>query len=264
MAPRQQRPLVGSVKAQKAVIANVAHVYDSSHWVLSQRDIAAEIVKELEDRRVLFNDYELEIPHHVVDSVRQIREVLHRKLIAVREEGALSNHLRHRQSSDHRNRLSHLSESTRPTPPKPGGLRDIHRPARFETCVGETRDTNAAKLGAWPCRVGRGRTLGVDAAVLGFFAVAGSTRALADGLSFLPALVLGVVTTVGGGSLLDFFRGRSPKVFERASPMRSSPPSPPSSFWSAKRMSGNAKLPTSVGIATGFLMRALALRLRAE
>ena len=32
--------------------------------------------------------------------------------------------------------------------------------------------------------------LGVDAAALGFFAVAGSTRALAAGLTFLPALVL--------------------------------------------------------------------------
>ena len=94
MAPKQQRPLVGSVKAQKTVIANVAQVYNSPLWVPSQRDVAIEIVKELEDRRVLFNDYELEVPHYVVDSVRQIREVLHQKLIAVREDGALSNHLR--------------------------------------------------------------------------------------------------------------------------------------------------------------------------
>jgi hypothetical protein len=94
MAPKGQRPLIGSVKAQKTVIANVAHVYESTLWVPSQRDVAVEIVKELEDRRVLFNDYELEVPHYVVDSVRQIREVLHQKLITVREEGALSNHLR--------------------------------------------------------------------------------------------------------------------------------------------------------------------------
>jgi hypothetical protein len=80
MASKQQRPLVGSIKAQKTVIANVAHIYDSVPWVPSQRDLAIEIVKELEDRRVLYNDYELEIPHHVVDSVLQMREVLHQKL----------------------------------------------------------------------------------------------------------------------------------------------------------------------------------------
>jgi hypothetical protein len=94
MAPESKRPLVGSVKAQKTVIANVAHIYDSAPWVPSQRDLAVEIVKELEDRRVLYNDYELEVPHHVVDSVLQMREVLHQKLIGVREEGALSNQLR--------------------------------------------------------------------------------------------------------------------------------------------------------------------------
>ena len=94
MEPNGQRPLVGSVKAQKTVIANVAHVYELTVWGPSQRDAAVEIVKELEDRRVLFSDYELEVPQYVVDSVRQIREVLHQKLITVREEGALSNHLR--------------------------------------------------------------------------------------------------------------------------------------------------------------------------
>ena len=94
MEPNGQRPLVGSVKAQKTVIANVAHVYELTVWGPSQRDAAVEIVKELEYRRVLFSDYELEVPQYVVDSVRQIREVLHQKLITVREEGALSNHLR--------------------------------------------------------------------------------------------------------------------------------------------------------------------------
>jgi hypothetical protein len=94
MAPKAKPPLVGSVKAQKTVIANVAHIYDSVSWVPSERDLAVEIVKELEYRRVLYNDYELEIPHHVVDSVLQMREVLHQKLIVVHEEGALSNHLR--------------------------------------------------------------------------------------------------------------------------------------------------------------------------
>lgn len=94
MAPKDQRPLVGSIRAQKAVVANIAHIYDSPVWVPSERDFAVEIVKELENRRVLYNDYELEVPQWVVDSVRQMREVFHNKLLAVRDEGALANHLR--------------------------------------------------------------------------------------------------------------------------------------------------------------------------
>ena len=65
---------------------------------------------------------------------------------------------------------------------------------------------------------GRNLLVWIDAAALGLFAVAGSTRALAALLSFLAALVLGVVTAVGGGSLRDVFSGRTPKVFERGEP----------------------------------------------
>jgi uncharacterized membrane protein YeiH len=55
----------------------------------------------------------------------------------------------------------------------------------------------------------------IDAAALGFFAIAGTTRALNDGLSLLPSILLGLVTAVGGGSLRDVLGGRTPKVFER-------------------------------------------------
>src|SRR5262249_59217312 len=55
----------------------------------------------------------------------------------------------------------------------------------------------------------------VDAAALGLFAVAGSTRAIDAGLSYLPALLLGVTTAVGGGCIRDVLSGRTPKIFER-------------------------------------------------
>jgi len=55
----------------------------------------------------------------------------------------------------------------------------------------------------------------VDAAALGLFAVAGSTRALNAGLSRLPALLIGGITAVGGGSIRDVLSGRTPKIFER-------------------------------------------------
>jgi uncharacterized membrane protein YeiH len=54
----------------------------------------------------------------------------------------------------------------------------------------------------------------VDALALGLFTVAGSTRAMNAGLGFLPSLMLGVTTAVGGGSLRDLFSGRSPAIFQ--------------------------------------------------
>lgn len=53
----------------------------------------------------------------------------------------------------------------------------------------------------------------IDAAGLGLFTVAGASRALNEGLGFLPCLLLGVTTAVGGGSLRDVFSGRSPRIF---------------------------------------------------
>lgn len=55
----------------------------------------------------------------------------------------------------------------------------------------------------------------IDAAAIGLFSVAGTTRALNAGLAALPSVLLGVVTAVGGGSLRDVLSGRAPKIFER-------------------------------------------------
>lgn len=102
----------------------------------------------------------------------------------------------------------------------------------------------------------------MDAAALGLFAVAGSTRALAAGLSFLPALVLGVVTAVGGGSLRDVFSGRTPKVFERGEPYAVAAAIVSVLFLLCDRWTGNNKLATSIGIIAGVTIRALSLRYR--
>jgi uncharacterized membrane protein YeiH len=55
----------------------------------------------------------------------------------------------------------------------------------------------------------------IDAAAISLFAVAGTTRAENFGLSWLPAIMLGITTAVGGGSLRDVLSGTTPKVFER-------------------------------------------------
>ena len=102
----------------------------------------------------------------------------------------------------------------------------------------------------------------IDAAALGFFAVAGSTRALAAGLTFLPALVLGIVTAIGGGSLRDVFSGRSPKVFERGEPYAVVAAFASIVFLISVKLSGNANLATSLGLVAGFVLRAAALRFK--
>lgn len=53
----------------------------------------------------------------------------------------------------------------------------------------------------------------LDAAVIGFWAVAGANKTLAVGLGWLPAVLLGAVTAVGGGALRDVILGRVPAVF---------------------------------------------------
>jgi uncharacterized membrane protein YeiH len=55
----------------------------------------------------------------------------------------------------------------------------------------------------------------LDAAVIGFWAVAGAAKTLAVGLGWLPAVLLGTVTAVGGGALRDVILGRVPAVFGR-------------------------------------------------
>ncbi|GHC51036.1 trimeric intracellular cation channel family protein [Streptomyces flavofungini] len=52
----------------------------------------------------------------------------------------------------------------------------------------------------------------LDAAVIGFWAVAGAQKTLATGLGWLPALLLGTITAVGGGALRDMMLRRVPAV----------------------------------------------------
>lgn len=53
----------------------------------------------------------------------------------------------------------------------------------------------------------------LDALVLGLWAAAGSDRALAHGLGWLPAILLGTMTGVGGGVVRDLLLARMPAIF---------------------------------------------------
>lgn len=56
----------------------------------------------------------------------------------------------------------------------------------------------------------------LDAIALGNFAVAGTLRAFDADLSAWSALLLGVITAVGGGVLRDTMTGVTPAIFQRA------------------------------------------------
>lgn len=53
----------------------------------------------------------------------------------------------------------------------------------------------------------------LDAAVIGFWAVTGAQKTLAVGLGWLPAILLGITTAVGGGACRDLVLLRVPSVF---------------------------------------------------
>lgn len=64
-------------------------------------------------------------------------------------------------------------------------------------------------------RPGRMILLAVDALGLSFWAVSGSQRATAAGLGVVSALLLGVITSVGGGVIRDVLVGNRPAIFAR-------------------------------------------------
>ena len=57
----------------------------------------------------------------------------------------------------------------------------------------------------------------LDAVGLSLFAITGATKAMGAGLGPLPAVILGAVTAVGGGTIRDVLIGRVPTVLRAAS-----------------------------------------------
>lgn len=102
--------------------------------------------------------------------------------------------------------------------------------------------------------------LTVDAAALGLFAVAGAIRALNADLSVLPALLLGVTTAVGGGSLRDVFMGRTPRIFERGEPYAIAATIAVVAFLLVDFLGFSRTDSTATGAGVGFLVRVLALQ----
>ncbi|MGH7724275.1 MAG: trimeric intracellular cation channel family protein [Candidatus Eiseniibacteriota bacterium] len=68
-------------------------------------------------------------------------------------------------------------------------------------------------FGALVARAARA-LLVVDALSLGVYGVVGTLKAVSFGLSFVPAVFLGVITAVGGGVLRDALAGEIPAIFK--------------------------------------------------
>ncbi len=100
----------------------------------------------------------------------------------------------------------------------------------------------------------------VDALSLGFFTVAGSTRAMNAGLGFLPCLLLGIVTAVGGGSLRDLFSGHSPRVFQEGELYALVSALSALLFLGVQRLGVPVERAAIVGTVAGFGVRMLAVR----
>jgi uncharacterized membrane protein YeiH len=100
----------------------------------------------------------------------------------------------------------------------------------------------------------------IDAAALGLFAVAGSTRALNAGLRRLPALLLGVITAVGGGSIRDVLSGSTPKIFERGELYAIAAVFGAAAFLLCDLAGLSREVSTIAGSLCGFGLRVLALR----
>ena len=100
----------------------------------------------------------------------------------------------------------------------------------------------------------------VDAAAIGLFAVAGTTRALDAGLRELAALLLGITTAVGGGSLRDVLSGRPPKIFERGQLYAVAALLGSAVFLLCDYYGFSRTASTAVGTSSCFLLRILAWR----
>ena len=104
----------------------------------------------------------------------------------------------------------------------------------------------------------------VDAAALGLFAVAGSTRGLNAGLSFLPSLLLGGITAVGGGALRDVLSGTTPRIFVRGRLYAIAALSASVVFIALDTAGLSRTASTILGTSTAFLVRLASVRFNLE
>lgn len=100
----------------------------------------------------------------------------------------------------------------------------------------------------------------VDALALGLFTVAGATRAMNAHLGFLPCLMLGVTTAVGGGAMKDLFSGKTPATFQEGELYALVSTIAAASFLGVLRLGVPVNRAATVGTVVGFGLRLMAIR----
>jgi uncharacterized membrane protein YeiH len=100
----------------------------------------------------------------------------------------------------------------------------------------------------------------VDALALGLFTIAGSTRAQHAGLGFLPCLMLGVITAVGGGALRDLFSNRAIATFQEGELYALVATIAAATFLGVQLMGVPENRAAAIGTFVGFALRLLAIR----
>lgn len=99
----------------------------------------------------------------------------------------------------------------------------------------------------------------IDAAAISLFAVAGTARARSFGMSWLPAIMLGVLTAVGGGSLRDVLSGATPRVFERGDFYAIAATAAAGVYLVCVRLGAPQLGAVLTGVLTGFILRLLSI-----
>lgn len=101
----------------------------------------------------------------------------------------------------------------------------------------------------------------IDAAALSLFAVAGTARAESFGLTWLPSIMLGITTAIGGGSLRDVLSGSTPSVFERGNYYAIAALAAAFVYLIVNRLDLPQFWCVTVAVTIGFILRVLSIQL---
>lgn len=102
----------------------------------------------------------------------------------------------------------------------------------------------------------------LDAAALGLFGVVGADKALVNGLTTIPAMLVGLIAAVGGGVLRDMLTAKPPQIFRAGDTLYATAAlSGIASFIALHGLDVSLPVSASVSIAVGFLVRVAAWRL---
>jgi uncharacterized membrane protein YeiH len=101
----------------------------------------------------------------------------------------------------------------------------------------------------------------VDAAAISLWAAAGALRTLSAGLGWLPAVLLGTITAIGGGVSREVILGQVPSVFTEG-PLYATVAMVVAAIQvlTAKTLGPQAAVGTTIAIGAGFTLRLIAYR----